>query len=79
MNILFTLYVDCNCCLEVIILPTVSPRGIHIITANYALKKYVDLAKIDGANTQFPISMGLRFITLGSLRGLVFNVIFKTL
>ena len=68
MNILFTLYVDCNCCLEVIILPTVFPRVIHIIhiiTTNYALKKYADLAKMDGMNTQFPISMELRFTTLG--------------
>jgi hypothetical protein len=46
VNILFTLYVDCNCCLEVIILPTVFPRGIHIITTNYALKKGADLAQL---------------------------------
>jgi hypothetical protein len=30
VNILFTLYVDCNCCLEVIILPTVFPLVIHL-------------------------------------------------
>jgi hypothetical protein len=59
VNILFTLYVDYNCCLEVIILPTVFPRVIHIIhiiTTNYALKKYADLAKMDGTNTQCLIS-----------------------
>ena len=81
VNILFTLYVDCNCCLEVIIFPTVSPRVIriiYIITTNYALKKYADLAKMDEMNTVFHF-IGLRFITLGSLRGLVFNAIFKTL
>ena len=81
VNILFTLYVDCNCCLEVIILPTVFPRVIHIIhiiTTNYALKKYADLAKIDGMNTVSHFN-GTEIYYLGSLRGLVFNAIFKSL